>query len=314
MQPPLVVGHEGAGIVAEVGSGVADIAVGDHVVVALTAHDGTCVFCLAGHPALCFRTYELMQASASTDSALALNGKPVNRIGLLGTFAEQMIVAQECAVVIDPAMPLDLACLLGCAVLTGVGVVRNTVKAQAGDHVVVIGCGGVGLNTVQAAKLAGAAEIVAVDVSDEKLDAAKTFGATTVVHALRDDLNQVVASVCGGLGAHYAFESTGLTSCMSQAISALRPGGTAVLLGMASGSTPLVIDNIAEFILKEKRIAGSMMGSGIAKNDYTQLVSEYLDGSLLLEELVSRRRPLVEINEAIADLEAGRGLRTVFMF
>jgi S-(hydroxymethyl)glutathione dehydrogenase/alcohol dehydrogenase len=311
---PVVAGHEGSGVVAEVGPGVTGLEVGQHVILSLTAHDGTCEFCRAGHPALCVSTRALASPEAGHGPALSVGGVAITKFGNLGTFSEQMVVPQECVVPIDDAMPLDVACLIGCAVSTGVGVVRNTVTVGAGDIVVVIGCGGVGLNSVQAARLAGAAQIVAVDVSADKLEAATTFGATLTIDASTDDVVRAVRAASGGHGAHYAFESTGLTSCMAQAVDAIRPGGTAVLLGMADASSPFVLDNIAEVIVQEKRITGTMMGSGIASRDFPRLVAEYLNGSLMLDELVGRRRPLSEINEAIADLRAGLGLRTVFTF
>jgi S-(hydroxymethyl)glutathione dehydrogenase/alcohol dehydrogenase len=312
MPTPVVVGHEGSGVVAELGPGVVELEVGQHVVLSLTAYDGTCEFCVAGHPALCLSARALANPTTGHGPALTVDGVPVTKFGNLGTFTEQMIVPQECVVAVDAAIPLDVACLIGCAVSTGVGVVRNTVAVGPGDIVVVIGCGGVGLNTIQGARLAGAAQVIAVDVSPAKLDAARTFGATLTVDATTEDVVAHVRAASDGFGAHYAFESTGLTQCMAQAVSAVRPGGTAVLLGMADATSSFVLDNIAEVIVQEKRITGTMMGSGIAARDFPRLVAEYLSGELMLDELVGRRRPLGEINEAIADLRAGRGLRTVF--
>jgi len=314
LPPPLVAGHEGAGIVTEVGDGVTDLAVGDHVIIAVRAHDGSCAFCLDGHPALCRRTYELADPRNGNGPVLFHDSRPVTTLGPASTFTEEIVVRTELAIRIDAAIPLDLACLIGCAVSTGVGAVRNTVGVQAGEHTVVIGCGGVGLNIVQAARLAKAASVIAVDVNETKLATATAFGATHTVDARTADILTSVREATDGLGAHYAFESTGLVDSMSQAVSLIRPGGTAVILGMAPSSTPLVIDNIAAVILQEKSITGSMMGSGAPSRDFPQLVSQYLDGDLKLEELVTRRRPLAEINEAITDLEAGNGLRTVFTF
>jgi S-(hydroxymethyl)glutathione dehydrogenase/alcohol dehydrogenase len=195
-----------------------------------------------------------------------------------------MIVPAESVIAIDSKMQLDLACLIGCAVSTGAGVVRHTANVQPGDDAIVIGCGGVGLNAIQAAKLSGANEIVAVDVSDEKLNAARNFGATVVVDPTKAEVVEAVTSVTGGLGAHDSFESAGLTSCMARVFSAIRPGGMAVLLGMAADASPFVIDNIAAAILQEKWITGPMMDSGIARRDYPRLVPECLDGSLMLKK------------------------------
>jgi S-(hydroxymethyl)glutathione dehydrogenase/alcohol dehydrogenase len=147
-----------------------------------------------------------------------------------------------------------------------------------------------------------------------RLEAATAFGATHVINADEEDVVETVRSLTHGLGADFAFESSGLTSCMAQAVAAVRPGGTVVLLGMAASSAPFTIDNIAEVILQEKLITGSLMGSGIAARDFPRLVTDYLDGSLMLDELVTRRRPLAEINEAVVDMQAGRGLRTVLTF
>jgi S-(hydroxymethyl)glutathione dehydrogenase/alcohol dehydrogenase len=314
LPPPLVAGHEGAGVVSDVGPGVSGVAVGDHVVLASIAHDGTCEFCRNGNPALCVRGAQLYDPRPGLGPSLTIDGLPVTQMGAFSTFSSQVTVPAECAIVIDQRMPLDVACLIGCAVSTGVGAVRNRADVRPGQHVVVFGAGGVGLNIIQAARLAGAAGVIAVDVSGTKLEAAERFGATRVVDSRSEDVLAVVRAATGGLGAHHAFESTGVQSCMVQAIDAVRPGGTAVLLGMASSATPLVIDNIAGVILQEKVITGSMMGSGYPARDFPPLVASYLKGELELDELVTRRRPLAEINDAIADLHAGIGLRTVFQF
>jgi len=314
MPPPVVAGHEGAGVVTEVGPGVSGPTVGDHVILSAMGHDGTCEFCTDGHPSLCLRSLQLADPRAGNGPALSVDGTSVTPFGPLGTFTEETIVPAECAIAIDKAMPLDLACLIGCAVSTGVGAVRNRVTIRPGDHVAVLGCGGVGLNIVQAARRAGAGSVIAVDVSEEKLAAATAFGATHVIDARHVQVPDAVRAVTGPFGAHFTFESTGLTDCMAQAISAARPGGTAVLLGMAPGSSALVLDNISEIILQEKVITGSLMGSGYSARDFPVLVREYLEGTLKLDELITRRRPLAEINEAIADLKSGTGLRTVFTF
>lgn len=314
MPPPAVAGHEGAGVVTEVGPGVLGPTVGDHVILSATGHDGTCEFCTDGHPSLCLRSLQLADPRTGNGPALSVDGTPVTPFGPLGTFTEETIVPAECAIAIDKAMPLDLACLIGCAVSTGVGAVRNRVTVRPGDHVAVLGCGGVGLNIVQAARRAGAGSVIAVDVSEEKLTAATAFGATHVIDARHVQVPDAVRAVTGPFGAHFTFESTGLTDCMAQAVSAIRPGGTAVLLGMAPGSSALALDNIADIILQEKVITGSLMGSGYSVRDFPVLVREYLEGTLKLDELITRRRPLAEINEAIADLKSGTGLRTVFTF
>jgi S-(hydroxymethyl)glutathione dehydrogenase/alcohol dehydrogenase len=310
--PPLVVGHEGAGRVIEVGPGVTSLQNGDHVVLSTGAHDGTCEFCRDGNPALCVRGLQL--ATGDREPALSVDGVPVNLYASIATFASEITVPAETAFSIDKRVPFDVACLLGCAVATGVGAVRNRARVQPGQHTVVFGCGGVGLNIVQAARLAGAATVVAVDINDAKLEAAKQFGATHTVNSSTDDAIAAVRDVSGGYGAHHAFESSGLAVCMSQAITSIRPGGQAVLLGMSPSTVPLTIDNVAGFIVQEKVITGSLQGSGFPARDLSPMVAEYLDGKLKLDELITRRRPLAEVNDALDDLRAGNGLRTVLTF
>jgi S-(hydroxymethyl)glutathione dehydrogenase/alcohol dehydrogenase len=197
---------------------------------------------------------------------------------------------------------------------TGVGAVRNRARVSPGDHVVVYGAGGVGLNIIQAARLAGAGSVVAVDVNAAKLEAARRFGATHLVDGRNEDAAATIRAASHGHGADPAFESTGVASCMAASIDATRAGGTVVLLGMASQTEPLVVENVAAVILQEKVITGSLIGSGVPSRDFPQIAQDYLSGRLDIDSLVTRVRPIDEINQAIEDQAFGTELRTVFTF
>ncbi|WP_235031577.1 zinc-binding dehydrogenase [Geminicoccus flavidas] len=306
---PAVFGHEAAGIVEEVGPGVGRVRPGDHVVVTLVRHCGTCHACAQGEPPLCESHFPLDEQSPLTSSG----GEPIRQGIRTGAFAEHVVVDASQAVPIPRAVPLDQASLLACGVITGLGAVLNVAAVRPGSRVVTIGTGGVGLNCVQGAALCGAATNIAVDLSDEKLAAARTFGADQTVNPMREDARESVLSMTGGRGADYVFVAAGSARAMEQGATLLRRGGTLVIVGMTAEGVKVQFEavDIADNAL---RIIGSKMGSVRPQVDVPMLAEWYLAGRLKLDELISRRYPLGEINTALDDVRAGAALRNVITF
>jgi S-(hydroxymethyl)glutathione dehydrogenase/alcohol dehydrogenase len=307
---PAVYGHEAAGVVEEVGEGVSGITPGDHVVVTLVRSCGRCPQCLRGEPTMCER---LADFPLTRHTPLSANGTPVQQGLRTGAFAERVTVAASQVVPIPEDVPLEAAALLACGVVTGVGAVANTAQVELGSSVVVFGTGGVGLNIVQGAALAGAREIVAVDLVDTKLEAAVRFGATHTLNPLRDDVVVEVRTLTGGRGADYAFDASGAVPAIEQGARLIRRGGTLVLVGIpATGTTvPFAVDEIADGAL---RILGTKMGAVRPEIDIPRLVDLYQQDRLMLDELISGRWPLEGINDAIASAERGEALRPVVVF
>jgi S-(hydroxymethyl)glutathione dehydrogenase/alcohol dehydrogenase len=306
---PVVLGHESAGVVAAVGSEVTYVAPGDHVITCVSVFCGECADCLTGHPYLCHNPD--VRRPADGPSRLTLGGAPVSQFGELGSFAEQLLVHERALVKIDPAVPLDRAALLGCGVLTGVGAVLRTAAVPAGATVAVLGCGGIGLNCVQAADLAGAARVIAIDRVPAKLALARVFGATDVVDASTQDPVAAVFELTGG-GVDYSFEAIGLTTTVEQSFAMLAARGTATVIGMVPLGQNIELAGVD--FLAEKKIQGSIMGSNRFRVDMPQLLDLYARGKLKLDELVSQRVPLDQINEAYAELRRGAVARSVIVF
>lgn len=301
---PCVPGHEGAGTVVAVGAGVTDLAEGDHVIISWVPPCGRCATCLGGQPNLC--------------TALGLGSMPAPHLKLAdqmvfagigtATFAEETVVSASAAIKIPDDVPFDVASLIGCGVMTGVGAVINTAKVRPGSSVVVFGCGGVGINVIQGAKIAGAAEIVAVDLVDKKLDWARQFGAT---HAVTPDkLSATMAEVTGGLGADYAFEVIGRPETIRSAWDATRRGGTTVVVG-AGRMDAQVSFSAFELFYSEKALLGSVYGSADVRTDFHRLLRLWRSGQLDLEGLISRRCGIDGINEAFDAMKNGEVIRTV---
>jgi S-(hydroxymethyl)glutathione dehydrogenase/alcohol dehydrogenase len=315
---PVVLGHEAAGVVEEVGSEVTYVKPGDHVITCLSVFCGQCEFCLAGRPSLCDQVGT--DRGKKEPSRLTLGGDRCNQFASVSAFAEQMLVHEHAVVKIRDDMPLDRAALIGCGVTTGVGAVFRTARVAAGSTVAVIGCGGVGLNCVQGALLAGASRIVAVDTSAQKLALAKVFGATDAINASQaDPVEQTRALFPGrrglggpGGGVDYAFEAIGLKQTVEQAFAMVKKGGTATIIGMIPPGTMIELPGV-EF-LGEKRIQGSAMGSNRFRQDMPRYVELYLAGRLKLDELVSARIELDEVNEAFGALQRGEVTRSVIVF
>jgi S-(hydroxymethyl)glutathione dehydrogenase / alcohol dehydrogenase len=307
--PPVVAGHEGAGVVSEVGAGVTRVRVGDRVVVSLLRTCGGCVPCLTGAAYLCEGHFPLM-----TERRLRTRtGQPLNAGIRVAGFAEAVVVDQSQLVPVPDDVGLDRACLLACGVITGVGAVLNTAALTPGSSAVVIGAGGVGVNAIQGAALAGAAPIVAVDVVPGKLPLAKRFGATHAIDGHHGDVVGLVRELTAGRGADYVFVTVGSPAAVGQALSLTRRGGTVVLVGMpAAGATAPI--PIGDFAGNGLRLLGSNMGSTRLGVDVPRLVARYREGRLRLDELITARYPLERINEAITAMEGGEALRNVIVF
>jgi S-(hydroxymethyl)glutathione dehydrogenase/alcohol dehydrogenase len=309
MPMPVVLGHEAAGIVEAVGENVRGFKVGDAVVTSLSGFCGVCHECQTGHSHRC--DDKPGRPGGLAGSRITQNGKPLLQFGNLGGFAEEMVVHQSAAARLPEGVPMASAALLGCAVLTGVGAVVNGAKVEPGSTVAVIGCGGVGLNVIQGARLAGALRIIAVDLSPAKLEFARAFGATDVVVASQNSAAEVVELTKGGVD--YAFEVIGLTATMRDAFMMLRKGGAAVLVGVAPIGSEISLPT-TQFLFKEVRVMGAIMGSSPAQLFIPELARHYLNGALKLDELVSRTISLDEVNEGYASMAAREVARNVIVF
>jgi S-(hydroxymethyl)glutathione dehydrogenase/alcohol dehydrogenase len=307
---PAVLGHESAGIVEAVGDRVTAFKPGDHVVACLAVFCGNCDQCLSGRPNLC-----LNRAATQRDPAglarLSLGGQTLYQFMDVGGYAEEMLLHENALVKVTPEISLDRAALIGCAVTTGLGSVFNTAKVAPGSSVAVFGCGGVGLAAIQGARLAGARQIIAVDVFEHKLAAAKRFGATHTVASSGSDPVSAIRQITGG-GVDYSFEAIGKKITAEQAFYCLAPGGVATVIGMVPGKEKIEIDG--RHLLTEKKLQGTFMGSTRFRIDIPRYVDFYLQGRLNLDEMVSRRRSLDEINEAFEAMKAGEVVRTVLTF
>ncbi|MGA1372607.1 MAG: Zn-dependent alcohol dehydrogenase [Pseudomonadales bacterium] len=306
---PMVLGHESAGIVEQVGRDVHYVKPGDHVITCLSVFCGHCEHCLTGHMSLCVEP----ETKRAADEAprLSHGGNPVGQFANLGSFAEHMLVHEHALVKIRPDMPLDRAALIGCGVMTGVGAVIHTAKVEPGSTVAVIGCGGVGLSCINGAAIAGASRVIAGDMVASKLDLARKFGATDVVNAREVNAIEAVKEITGG-GVHYAFEAIGLKATAEQAFGMLRNGGVATVIGMIPPGQMVSLHG-ADFLF-EKRIQGSFMGSNRFRVDMPRFVELYLQGRLHLDDMVSGRIRLADINDAMAALHTGEVARNVIVF
>lgn len=305
---PVILGHEVGGIVEEVGPGVTSVKAGDHVVVAFRPNCGQCFFCLRGDGQLCERPDYPDRAANGANPRLTQDGKPVQQgIGVAG-YSEYTVMPERGVVKIREDAPLETVCLVGCGVTTGVGAAIRTAKVEAGSTVAVIGLGGVGLNIVQGARLAGAKKIIAIDTVDSKADLAAKFGATHFINATREDVIAQAQKIGGGY-VDYAFEAIGLGATVTQAFNIVRAGGTAVVVGVVGQD--VTVPGIA--FLREKRLIGSFFGSATLQHDIPLYVDMYMDGKLNLDDLVSKRRPLAEVNEAFEDMKTGSVARSVMM-
>lgn len=306
---PAVLGHESSGIVEAVGSEVRTVKPGDHVITCLSAFCGHCEYCLTGHMSLCVSPET--KRDVDEEPRIEQKGSPINQFLNLSSFAEQMLIHEHACVAIRKDMPLDLAALIGCSVTTGIGAVIHTSSVRPGETVAVLGCGGVGLSCINGAAIAGAGRIIAIDTQGSKLNLAKEFGATDVVNAKDGDPVQQVLDLTNG-GVHHSFEAIGLKQTAEQAFRMLRRGGTANIIGMIPVGVNIELHG-ADF-LGEKRIQGSVMGSNRFPVDMPRFVDFYMQGKLKLDQMISRRIKLEDINEAFDELKRGELARSVIMF
>ncbi len=306
---PCVLGHESAGVVEAVGEDVTYVQPGDHVITCLSVFCGHCAFCLSGRPNLCQGTDRVRADDAPP--RLTLNGAPAWQFLNCSSFAEEMLVHENAIVKIREDMPLDRAALIGCGVTTGLGAVFRTARVEPGSTVAVIGCGGIGLNCVQGAAIAGAGRIIAVDLNDVKLKMAAQFGATDLVNASDGDAVAQVQALTGG-GVEYSFEAIGLKVAAEQAFAMLQAGGTATIIGMIPMGQNIELPGVD--FLGEKKIQGSNMGSNRFRIDMPRYVDMYLDGRLKLDELVSARIGLDDINDGFEAMKRGDIARSVIVF
>jgi len=311
---PCVTGHEGAGVVAEVGPGVTRVKVGDHVTLSWAPDCGTCYYCMEGQPNLCetFTTPLWKGVMLDGTPRLSWRGQPVYHYCGLATFAEYAVVPEQACIPIAKDIPLRVAALVGCAVATGVGAAIYTSPVHAGQSVVVYGAGGVGLNIVQGAALSGATTIITVDTSPAKAEIARKFGAT---HTLLADAHslEAIRALTNGRGADHVFESVGLPAVQESALEAVRPGGTLTLVGLSPMGTGTNLPG-AVIVRQEKTVRGSYYGSVSPRRDFPLLLSMYTAGKLKLDELVSREYRLDEINDAYAAMLRGDAARGVIVF
>ncbi|WP_025898630.1 Zn-dependent alcohol dehydrogenase [Sneathiella glossodoripedis] len=306
-QLPLVLGHEAAGVVEETGAAVQSVSVGDRVLVTLIRSCGHCASCESAEPFLCAEDFASDQRVRLSDAQGQVLGQGLK----CGAFAEEVVVDQSQVVAIPDTIPLDAASLLSCGVITGFGAVANTAKLSFGSSAVVIGCGGVGLNAVQGAALLGAQPVIAVDLVADKLSAAAQFGADIQINAKEDNAAQKVREATGG-GADYVFVAAGSSHAVASALEMLGPSGTLVLVGMPPTGDKVAVE-AGDVAGAGQKILGSKMGSTRLRVDIPKLVMLYEQGRLKLDELISGRYPLEDINTAIDEVRADKALRNVII-
>ena len=306
---PTVLGHEAAGVVEAVGADVTYVQPGDHVIGCISMFCGSCEYCLTGHPSLCESPDPTRPGGAPP--RMSQGGQTIHQFLRLSAFAEQMLVHERTLVKIDKEFPLDKAALVGCGVTTGLGAVFTTARVEPGSTVVVIGCGGVGLNCVQGAAIAGAARVIAVDRVAAKLEWAKIFGATDVIDAAAADPVAEVLELTKG-GAHFTFEAVGTKATIEDAFAMLRSGGTATIIGVVPTGTK--VEFAGEDFLNERKVQGSSVGSNRFRIDMPRYLDLYRQGRLKLDELISARIRLTEVNEAFDAILNGSVSRSVILF
>jgi len=309
---PMALGHEAAGVVDELGAGVEDLAVGDHVVLVFVPSCGCCLPCAEGRPALCEPGAKANGAGALLSGArrIAREGTPVlnHHLGVSG-FAEQAVVSRRSAVRVPKDVPLDVAALFGCGVLTGVGAVVNTARVQAGETVAVVGLGGVGLNALLGASAAGARAIVAVDLDPRKLELARTLGATDVVDARAEDAAERVKAIVPG-GVDHAFEMAGSVKALDLAFRIAKRGGTTVTAGLPNPSNMLSLSPVT-LVAEERTLKGSYVGGAVPLRDIPRYVEMWRRGRLPVDRLMSGRIGFDDLNAAFEKLAAGDVVRQI---
>jgi Zn-dependent alcohol dehydrogenase len=309
---PVVLGHEDAGVVEAVGAGVTRLAEGDKVVLTPCPPCGACYWCVRGEASHCERALGLMTATFPDGSTgLSRKGQTVYRGLNVAAFAESTVVHASGAVRVPADTPLDVACVIGCAVQTGVGAVLNTARVEEGATVLVMGLGGIGLSAVQGARLANAARIIVSDPVAQRRDTAKALGATDLLDPKADDVIAATRELTGGVGVDYAFETAGVAALVTTGLFATRNGGAIVCVGAPPVDQAITLAPASLFVVSGKRLLGCLLGSCNSLRDIPRLLGLWRAGRLDLESMITSRRPLAQINEAIDDLVASRGIRTV---
>jgi S-(hydroxymethyl)glutathione dehydrogenase / alcohol dehydrogenase len=312
---PIVLGHEAAGVVEQVGAAARGVREGDHVVLSWNPHCGHCFYCDRDAPILCEQYLGEGPKALPFDGENRIrlaDGRPLQQLMFLGSFAEYCVVSDQQAIPVPKEIPFDRACLIGCGVMTGVGAALNLGAIAHGDTVMVIGCGAVGLSAVQGARLAGAGAIIAVDIDPAKLDLARRLGATLGVNAPSDDAVAVGKGETAGRGVDVVIEAAGSAAAFRITTEALRPGGQVIWLGKID------VNKDVSFrwgsLMQEKRIRRVSYGNARPRRDFPLLARAYLDGSLMLDELISRRIALDGINDGFGALKRGEAIRSVITF
>ncbi len=311
---PIVLGHEGAGVVEAVGKSVSQVKPGDHVICSWNPYCGHCFYCDRGMRILCepFVRYQPRGLLLDGTSRISRDGEMVHHYSVTSTHAEYTVIPESGAIPVSKNIPFDRACIIGCGVMTGIGAVLRKAKVTRGSSVVVIGCGAVGLNVLQGAKLAGAEPIIAVDIGSAKLARAMQFGATVTIDASAPDALEQVRALTAGRGADYVFEAVGRQATFQLSVEAVRPAGEVVWLGKMN-----VNDEISfrwGSLMGEKRIVRSSYGGASPQRDFPWIVEQYLEGRIELDQLITRRIALDDINDGFASLARGDGIRTVIEF
>jgi len=312
MPMPMVLGHEGAGVVEEVGDSVTNVVVGDHVITSFIPMCGECYFCLHQEPWLCTATDIFSGMQPDGTSRVKLNGEYIGAFAALGNMAEQVVCPSMCVVAIDKKYDLKAAALVGCGVMTGAGAALNTAEVKPGSSAAIFGCGGVGLSALQGAKIAGANPLIAVDLSDEKLAVAREFGATHTVNASTDPVAQIMA-ITNDIGVDYAFEVIGFPAVAAQAYASTRRGGTTCMVGAGSPEQEYKFSAL-EMPLSSKKVCGCIYGSTNAKVDFAKLLAFYETGQLDLDRMCSRTYTIDEVHEGMDDLVAGKNIRGIILY
>jgi S-(hydroxymethyl)glutathione dehydrogenase / alcohol dehydrogenase len=312
MKTPLVLGHEGAGIVREVGAGVTKVKASDHVVFCWAPPCGVCPPCVEGRPVLCDRLLKTTYRNRLPAGGTRLRARSQNLAHFNSTacFADFAVVAEEGLIPVAQDLPFEVLATIGCAVVTGLGAVNNAVQTKAGDRVVVIGTGGVGLNVIQGASLAACDQIIAVDLRSSALELAKQFGATHTIDASGEEVVERVREFTNGRGADFVFDTVGTSNTIPQALECARKGGAVVLTGLSRIDASAPIQTFP-FVMQEKRLIGSVYGSGRPSVDVPRLLALFQEGKLKLRELVTREYSLSEVNDALDQLAAGTDARGI---
>jgi Zn-dependent alcohol dehydrogenase len=309
---PVVLGHEAAGVVEKIGPGVQTVKPGDHVCSSYIPSCGACGYCIGGQPTMCALRDKPRWFMLDGTTRLRKNGAPLHHFLQVAGYATHAVLPEVSVIPIRPDAPLDVVCLVSCGVLAGAGPVFNRAKVPPGASVAVWGCGGVGLNTIQAARLVGAGKIIAVDVLKQKLAWAEEFGATHVVDASAEDPVARVQAISGTGGVDFAFEVVGTQKTIEQALLSTHRGGTCVVVGVSPAGTRVSVD--PTLLLQQRVLTGSSFGAGHQRTDVPMLIDLYMSGKYRLDELITRRLPLDELNRAFELMVQGEVKRSVIVY